>query len=119
MAYLWLVRLMKRIATFAALTFGALLSVQAGDISARDAWRLASSYSLCVVGMGCGGVGTPILHGTSWEVPVLFGFAGTPHGSIRVNKASGFVSYSYGGRIYPTLSPKQVTQRKYDLIHRQ
>jgi hypothetical protein len=59
--------------------------------------------------MGCGGVGTPILHGTSWEVPVLFGFAGTPNGSIHVDKASGFISYSYGGRVYPTLSPKQLT----------
>jgi hypothetical protein len=109
---------MKRIAIFAALTFGAFLSLRAGEISAREAQRLASSYSLCVVGMGCGGVGTPTLHGTSWEVPVLFGFAGTPHGSIHVDKASGFVSYSYGGRVYPTLSPKQLTQREYDLIHR-
>jgi hypothetical protein len=109
---------MKRIAIFAALTFGALLSLRAGDISAREAQRLASSYSLCVVGMGCGGVGTPTLHGTSWEVPVLFGFAATPHGSIHVDKASGFVSYSYAGRVYPTLSRKQLTQREYDLIHR-
>jgi hypothetical protein len=118
MAYLCLVRPMTGIAIFGALTFGGLLSLQAGDISAREAQRLAGSYSLCVVGMGCGGVGTPILHGTSWEVPVLFGFAGTPHGSIRVDKALGFISYSYGGRVYPTLSPKQLTQQEYDLIHR-
>jgi len=108
---------MKRIAIFAALIFGALLSLQAGDISGNEAQRLASRYSLCVVGMGCGGVGDPILRGTSWEVPVLFGFAGAPHGSIHVDKASGLISYSYSGRIYPTLSPKQLTQRKYDLIH--
>jgi hypothetical protein len=49
---------MTRIAIFGALTFGGLLSLQAGNISAREAQRLASSYSLCVVGMGCGGVGT-------------------------------------------------------------
>ena len=110
---------MTRIAIFAAtLTFGAVLSLQAGDITAREAQRLASTYSLCVVGMGCGGVGDPILHGTSWEVPVLFGFAGTPHGSIHVDKASGFISYSYGGRVYPTLSPKQLTEQEYDFIHR-
>ena len=109
---------MTRIAIVAALTFGGLLPLRASDISAREAQRLASSYSLCVVGVGCGGVGIPILHGTSWEVPVLFGFAGTPHGSIHVDKASGFISYSYGGRIYPTLSAKQLTQREYDLIHR-
>jgi hypothetical protein len=100
------------------LTFGALLSLRAGEISAREAQRLASSYSLCVVGMGCGGVGAPVLRGTSWEVPVLFGFAGTPHGSIQVDKASGFISYTYGGRVYPRLSPKQLSQREYDLIHR-
>ena len=69
---------MTRIAIFAALTFGGVLSLRAGDISVREAQRLASSYSLCVVGMGCGGVGNATLHGTSWEVPVLFGFAGTP-----------------------------------------
>ena len=109
---------MTRIAIFAALTFGGVLSLRAGDISVREAQRLASSYSLCVVRMGCGGVGTPILHGTSWEVPVLFGFAGTPHGSIHVDKASGFISYSYGGQVYPSLSPKQLAQREYDLIHR-
>src|SRR5437764_15375458 len=67
---------MTRIAIFAALTFGGVLSLRAGDISVREAQRLATSYSLCVVRMGCGGVGTPILHGTSWEVPVSFGFAG-------------------------------------------
>ena len=51
-----------RIAIFAAaLTFGALVLLRAGDISAREAQRLASSYSLCVVGMGCGGVGAAIL----------------------------------------------------------
>jgi len=110
---------MTRIAIFAAtLTFGAVLSLRAGDISGREAQRLASRYSFCIVGMGCGGVGDPILHGTSWEVPVLFGFAGTPHGSIHVDKASGFISYSYDGRVYPTLSPKQLTQRECDLIHR-
>ena len=109
---------MKRMAIFAALIFGALVSLRAGEISAREAQRLASSYSLCVVGMGCGGVGTPALHGTSWQVPVLFGFAGTPHGSIHVDKASGLISYSYGGRVYPTLSPKQLTEKQYELIHR-
>jgi hypothetical protein len=110
---------MTRIGIFAAiLAFGAVLSLRAGDISGREAQRLASRYSLCVVGMGCGGVGDPILQGTSREVPVLFGFAGTPHGTIHVNKASGFISYSYGGRVYPTLSPKQLTDREYDFIHR-
>jgi hypothetical protein len=108
---------MKRTAIFVAVTFSALLSLQAGEISAREARRLASGYSLCVVGMGCGGVGAPTLHGTSWEIPVFFGYAGTP-GSIHVHKASGFVSYSYGGRVYPTLSRKQVAQREYDFIHR-
>jgi hypothetical protein len=97
---------MTRIAIIAAFSFGALLSLRAGDVSAREAQRLASSYSLCVVGIGCGGVGDPTLYGTSWEVPVLFGFASTPHGSIHIDKTSGFISYSYSGRVYPTLSPE-------------
>jgi len=62
---------MKQIGIFVALIFSALLSLQGGDISAREARRLASGYSLCVVGMGCGGVGAPTLHGNSWEVPVF------------------------------------------------
>ena len=110
---------MQRISTVvAALSFcGIALSARAGDISAREAWRLASTYMLCYV-TGCGGVTQPILRGNTWEAPVRFGYAGTPRGAIHVDRATGVVSYPYAGQHYPTVSPKQLAERKYELIHR-
>ena len=52
-------------------------STHAGDISAREARRLASTYMLRYVS-GCGGVEESIPRGSMWEVPVRFGFAEFP-----------------------------------------
>jgi hypothetical protein len=118
--YLFLVRPMKHnvkalIAT--ALSYGLAIPLQADDISAREAWRLASTYMLCHVS-GCGGTKEPVARGTFWEVPVLFGYAGSPHGSIHIDRATGLITYSYAGHRYPTVSPKQLAQEEYDLVHR-
>jgi hypothetical protein len=101
----------------AVLSYGLAIPLQAGDISAREARRLASTYMLCHVS-GCGGTKEPIARSSFWEVPVLFGYAGSPHGSIHVDRAIGLITYSYAGHRYPTVSTKQLTQEEYDLVHR-
>ena len=76
---------------------------------------------LCVIGIGCGGAGVPALHGTSWDVPVLAGIAVDPkhpQGWIHVDRSSGTVSYSYQGKVYPTLTRKELWRREYDFVHR-
>ena len=109
---------MTRIGFIAALSlFGLTLSADAGDIPAREARRLASTYMVCYI-TGCGGVTDPVAHGNVWEVPLRFGVAGTPRGAIHVDRATGTVSYSYAGQHYPTVSPKQLAQKEYELVHR-
>ena len=108
---------MTRILTFVPVLAACGGSVQAGDISAREARRLASTYMLCYI-TGCGGTKEPLARGNVWEIPLLFGFAGTPHGVIRVDKATGIVSYSYAGQHYPTVSPKQLADRADELVPR-
>jgi hypothetical protein len=110
---------MTRISVFltALTSFGLALSAQADDISAREARRLASTYMLSYI-TGCGGVTEPVSHDNVWEVPLRFGVAGTPRGAIHVDRATGTVSYSYAGQHYPTVSPKQLAQKEYELVHR-
>jgi len=109
---------MTRISVFlTTLTFSGLtLSAQAGDISAREARRLASTYMLCYI-TGCGGVTEPVARGNVWEVPLRFGVAGTPRGAIHVDRATSIISYGYAGQHYPTVSPKQLAQKEYELVH--
>lgn len=83
-------------------------------VDARDAGRLASGYMFAVLNIGCGGVGAPVLRGDHWEVPLYAGLAGNPqhpNGWIHVDRSSGVVSYSYEGRVYPTLTPKELWRR--------
>ena len=94
-----------------------VISAQAADISAREARRLASTYMVRYI-TGCGGVTEPIAHGNVWEVPLRFGVAGTPRGAIRVDRATGVVSYRFADQHYPTVSPKQLAQKEYELEHR-
>ena len=66
-------------------------------VAATEARRQASTYMLCVLGIGCGGVGKPVPQGEHWAVPVLAGIAADPqhpHGWIHVDRSSGLVSYS-------------------------
>jgi hypothetical protein len=67
----------------------------------------------------CGGVEESIRRGSMWEVPVRFGFAGTPRYANHVDRATGLVSYSYESQRYPTVTPKQLADEIYRLTHRQ
>jgi hypothetical protein len=67
---------------------------------------------------GCGGVTEPIARHNIWEVPLRFGFAGTPRGAIHVDRSTGIISYIYGGQHYPTVTPKELAQKEYELVHR-
>jgi len=83
---------------------GACASYSAG-VDAREAGRLASSYTLCTLDIGCGGVGAPVLHGDSWEVPVLAGIAVDPRhpqGWIHIDRSSGS---------FHTLTTEECTRR--------
>ena len=111
---------MSRISIFVGLMIVSLsLSVRAGTVSAREAERLAGTYSVFVIGQSCGGVGTPVLHGDSWEVPVLSGLDARREGTIRVHRARGLISYRHRGETYPTLSPKQLAALQRKLQHRE
>ena len=111
---------MSRISIFAAfMTVSLSLSVRAGTISPREAERLAGSYSVFVIGLSCGSVGTPVLHGDSWKVPLLSGLDARREGTIRVDRATGLISYRYRGETYPTLSPKQLAALQRKLQHRE
>jgi hypothetical protein len=106
---------MTYISIFAALLVASSsLSVHAGSISAREAKDLAGTYSVFVIGMSCGDVGSSCLHGDRWKVPVLSGLDARRQDSIRVHRVTGPISYRYGVETYPTLPPKQLTalQRK-------
>jgi hypothetical protein len=94
-----------------------LLSAKAGEISAREASHLASTYMLCYIA-GCGGVEAPIPHRDYWEAPVRFGYAGTHRGSIHIDRHTSVVSYSWPDKSYPTVTPRQLRDREYELIHR-
>jgi len=86
-------------------------------IDSREAGRLANSYSFCVLHIGCGGVGAPVLRGEHWEVPVFEGIAVNPrvhYPCIHIDRSSGVISYSNHGIVYPTLTRKQLAQRQYD-----
>src|SRR4051812_21308165 len=103
------------LATILALSCAA--NTLARDTSAWEASRLASDYMLRYVS-GCGGTQEPVLRGSVWEVPVLFGIAGKPRGAIHVDRATGLISYSYGAQHYPTVTPKELTNEIYRLTHR-
>jgi len=75
--------------------------------SAREAERLVSTYFLCYIGF-CGGTSHAIERRTYWEVPVFVGESAARSGSVRVEKSTGMLSYSYSGRSYPTVSPAQL-----------
>jgi len=75
----------------------------ASEINAVRAWHLAANYYHRYVS-GCGGVGEVVAHGSYWSAPVRFGFAGTPRGSIRVDRHTGTVSYS----AHPTVSAQSL-----------
>jgi len=72
-------------------------------ITAERAWHLAAMYYDRYVS-GCGGVGSVVLRGDYWAAPVHFGYAGTPRGSIHVDRRTG--STSYGG--YATVSAQSL-----------
>jgi len=74
---------------------------RADDISADQARRLASTYMMLHIS-GCGGIKQPIAHRAYWELPVAYGRAGTPRGAVRVDRATGIVSYSFMGQRYTT-----------------
>ncbi len=118
MVELRLVRFMRYLFLVAIVGLTCATSTHAGDISARAARHLASAYMLRYVS-GCGGVEESIPRGSMWEVPVRFGFAGTPRGAIHVDRATGLLSYSYGSQRYPTVTPKQLADEIYRLTHRQ
>jgi hypothetical protein len=111
---------MKRslIATVVAVAFASSVSLsQADDISGERAWRLASTYMMLHIS-GCGGIKQPIAHRAYWELPVAYGRAGTQRGAVRVDRATGTVSYSFMGQHYPTLTPKQLADEEYAYTHR-
>jgi len=88
------------------------------SLQPRETRRLASAYMLRYVSL-CGGVEESIRRGSMWEVPVRFGFAGTPRYANHVDRATGLVSYSYESQRYPTVTPKQLADEIYRLTHRQ
>jgi hypothetical protein len=113
-------RTLLLIAALACLTaFASLQSATAAGVDATQARHLANLYRLYVLDMGCGGVGVPLLHGDWWEVPVHAGWAGAHEGDIRVSKIAGLTAYSYGGKVYPTMTPRELRRRHLDGNHRQ
>jgi hypothetical protein len=56
-------------------------------------------------------------HSDYWEVPVFVGIAGAPEGTIHVHRRTGTVSYSWHGKAYPTLTPKQLWEHVDDIVH--
>jgi len=87
------------------------------DFSAEEAYRLANTYRILHI-TGCGGTKLPVARQSYWELPLLFGIAAAPRGSIHVDRRTGTVSYSWRGERYPTLSPKQLWDEEYAKEHR-
>jgi hypothetical protein len=77
--------------------------VAADGISADRAWHLGQTYYMRYLG-GCGGVGTVVQRGEYWLAPVHFGYAGTFHGYIRVDRRTGIASYGW----HPTVSAQSL-----------
>jgi hypothetical protein len=97
------------IVLFTLLLVGCSSSQPADDsvqITADRAWHLAAMYYAHYIS-GCGGVGEVAAHGSYWQAPVHFGVAGTPQGSIRVDRYTGTVSYGWR---HPTVSAKSLDQ---------
>ena len=103
---------MRTFLLIAALACASLQSATAAGIDAAEARHLANLYTIYVLDMGCGGVGFPALQGDWWKVPVHAGAAGTHEGDIRVNRITGLTAYSYAGKIYPTITPKELRRRR-------
>lgn len=90
--------------TIALVHVSTCVSVAASEeISADRGWHLAAMYYSRYVS-GCGGVGAVKEHGHYWIAPVHFGRAGTFRGYIRVDRATGTVSYSW----HPTVSAESL-----------
>jgi len=69
--------------------------VVADGIDQREAKRLADEYFGRHIG-ACGAVETPIDRGAYWEAPARFGYAAVPIDPLRIDKASGLVSWPGG-----------------------
>jgi hypothetical protein len=92
-------------------------AVICGEISAHQAQRLAQVYLSGHI-TGCGAAKEAIARKRFWEVQVLAGYGATPRGAIQVDRATGFVSYSYGNDHYPTMSPAQLAREEQARKHR-
>ena len=69
-------------------------------VISEQARLLASMYMVCYIS-GCGGVEAPSPHRDYWEARVRFGVAGTPAGSIRIDRRTAAISYKGKPTIYP------------------
>ncbi|HSI14522.1 MAG TPA: hypothetical protein VK961_20900 [Chthoniobacter sp.] len=69
-------------------------------IDRNEAQVLATAYFHRFIS-GCGYVGTPERHGSYWVAQVFFGFAGTPHGYIRVDARTGAISRQDSPTAFP------------------
>ena len=92
-AYLFLVRSMRRVALIVIVTLASLVCQPAhADISQDHAQQLAQTYFVRYFHIGCGGVGVPTLRGDRWEAPLRLGVAGTFSGYVYVDSRTGDVS---------------------------
>ena len=81
--------------------------VVADGVDEHEAKRLADEYFWRHIS-GCGMVLALVDRGSYWEGPAAFGYAGVPIDPLRIDKASGDVSWPGG----PTVTAAELQERR-------
>ena len=89
-----------------------------GEMSRNRAHQLAAYYFARYFAEGSGGAALPTLRGEYWESTVGIGYAGTPSGTIRIQRHSGRVSYDRRLSFKPSVSAESLDRWSKSLYER-